>query len=445
MTARDVGIEITIGGVDVKDFAVDHLSIVWGRGALDEQPDVTTLTATIDITRAGWDVNALPAALGSIVTVDAVSGSTTVHVFRGTLDEPVISWDDATEHAHLKITADDALADLAETKIGDEPWESESAFARSVRIAELVSALVHSISWGGDPGAPAQTYTIRARDVDRQPALALMHELGESTDTGVYVAIGPDVGANPDADPPIAGAPSTIVLFHSLALDHPGNEFGEVGGVFVIVPSTGGELVLSADHLRPQPDYRRSRSQALSEVTIVYGPDPDAELEYTLAAPAAGVYRRERRGTELELTAEAQELAETLIRRGVPIWHTDTLTWDADDGDPAGDAAAILLSMLDSLTRIGQSVRLTDLPSWVPAEAGFVFIEGGVLEYEADRVDKDDDNTGRWVITFSAIPAAGIGRGISYAETLTEHPTMTYANIDPAISYADALTVGVPI
>lgn len=449
MTARDVGLEVTIAGVDVKDSAVDRLSIVWGRGALDEQPDVATLTATIDITRAGWDVNALPAALGSTVAVDAIAGAETVRVFRGTLDEPVISWDDATEHAHLKITADDRLADLAETMVGDEPWDSESAAVRAQRIADLVPQLIDAVVWqsgstAGDVELAEQLWTIRARDVDRQPALALLHSIGDSTDTGVYVAVGPDIGGDPEADPPIPASPSTLLVLHSLAQDHPGREFAEVGGVFVIVDSAGDELELSADHLRPQPDYRRSRSQALSEIVIVYGPDPDAPLEHTLSTPA-GAYRRDRRTTELELEPEAADLGVALMRRAVPTWHTDTLTWDSDDGDPAGDAAAILLSMLDSLTRIGQSVRITDLPSWVPNEAGFVFIEGGELAYEADRVDKGDSNAGRWIVTFTAIPSAGIGRGITYAETLAEHPTMTYNNIDPGISYADARTVGVPI
>jgi len=444
MTARDVQVGVAIDGVDVLDAAIERLTVPWGRDSLDDQPDTSTAKLTLDVTRAGWDTNALPFALGSEVVITATHSGGDVLVFRGALDEPALYFDHATEHVHLTVTADDPLADLAALYVGDEPWPLQTAQERVDAILALIpTQIVFGASWlsGGLAELPERLWTIQERDVDRQPALTLLHQLAQSTDTACYIIPGPMIGGDPEADPPVPpNIRTNLLLFHGLSLDHPGYEFAEVGGVFVRqLVTASAELTLSADHLRPDTEYTRARAQLLTDATVVYEPTPGNEAEVRITADLSGIYRRLRRETALSELTEATQLVERLWSRNQPTWHTDTLTWDADDGG----TEANMLAMLDASTRIGLATLIADMPAWVPTEAHFVFIEGGTIEYVADQLDHDDAHSGRWIVTMNVVPSTGVGRGISYAEALANHPTMTYANIDPGISYRDALSIGV--
>lgn len=445
MTARDVQVGVTIDGVDVLDAAIERVTINWGRESLEEQPDTATAKLTIDVTRAGWDTNALPLALGSELVVTATHTSGDVLVYRGALDEPTLYLDDATGHVHLSVTADDVLAELAAMYVGDEPWDLQTAQERAdVILALIPSQFVYGASWasGSLGDLPERLWSIQERDVDRQPALTVLHQLAASTDTAIYVIPGPMVGGDPEADPPVPpNVRTNLILFHGLSLDHPGYEFADVAGVFVKqLVAASAELTLSADHLRPDVEYSRARAQLLTDAAVLYEPSPGVEAEERLTVDTPGIYRRLRVETGLALQTEALDLLERLWRRNKPTWHTDSLTWDADDG---GDEAN-LLTLLDAASRIGLATLIADAPAWIPTEALFVYVEGGTIEYLTDRLDRTDDaNPGRWVVTMNVVPSTGIGRGISYAETLANHPTMTYTNIDPGISYAAALSIGV--
>lgn len=438
MTARDVQIALTIAAVDVLDVAIEELSIAWGRGDLYDQPDVATLTMRLDVDRAGWSVDDLPFEVGADVVVSApLAGEATETVFEGRVSDLDLDHDDDTDHAIVRVLADDPLAQLAHVYLGDEPWPEESAIARATRIASLLPAGLAELE--SEFGAlPERLWTVRDRDVDRQPALSLMQQVAESTDTGLYLVIGE------------AGETHRKYLYHGLSLDHPGREFVLTGppAMFVIEPSPGvAEVTISADHLTDGVNYRKGLAQLVTQAQVdYYDPigDADVSVIYTNGgAEAIHGTRRLQLRTQLVDQADAETLAGRALARGVPSWRTETLVWDASDGGPAVDPDLTLQRFLRLRDRVGLGVEITDLPAWVPSEADYVFYEGGVLTYRADRHDQGDGHPGRWIVTMAVVPSAGIGAGITYAQALSSIPGMTYQNIDPTVRYVDALSVGV--
>lgn len=434
MTARDVQIAVTLAGVDVLDVAVEEARVVWGRGDLYEQPDVATVDLVLDVDRAGWDINALPFDIGADVVITAPAPSLpteTVAVAR--LADMVLEYDDATGHAHLHITADDLIAQLAHIYVGDQPWPAEPAQLRAIRIVGLLPPTLngYEVEFGA---LPERFWDVRDRDVDRQPALSLLHDVAESTDTGLYLVTG-EPGETP-----------LKYLFHGLSLDHPGREFAlDVGsGLYEIVDAAGvAEATISADYLDAGVAYRKGLAQLVTVAQVDWWDDvalTDESVIYTsTSAEAAHGSRREAIRTGLVDQGNAEILAARALARGVPSWRTETLTWDANDGGPS---ALVMQRFLRLRDRVGLGVAITDLPAWVPVETDYVFVEGGQLRYLTDDVDRVDGHAGRWVVTMAVVPAAGIGRGITYTETLATLPAMTYENIDPTVRYLDALSVG---
>jgi hypothetical protein len=448
MTARDVGIAVSIGGLDVLDKALERVRVVWGRSELTDQPDTSTFSALVDVTKAGWDPNVLPFVEGAEVVVEAVwPGEPSPPaagwvVYRGAIADLELEWDDQTEHVHLKVTADDLLAEMAHVKVGDVPWPESPAEAR---VADIFAAMPPSLreavapSWLS-PGAvdiPERLWLVRARDVDRQPVLALLQSIATSTDAGVYITPQVDL---------LDGGPARRATFHSLSLDHPGRVFALVTGLYRIQPAVAGaEVTVSADHLRRGPTYRRGRAQHVTDVTLAYGTDPNTPLELQRQAPGTAELRGARSlriSTELVDEDNAGDLASRVITRGQPSWRTESLEWDANDGGPINPEDT-LLRFLSGHYRVGLSVLIEDLPAWVPDAGGFVYVEGGTIEYAVDAHDPNDGNPGRWIVGCDIVPANGIGRGVTYNELFAALPAMTPNLTDPAITYNDAKTVGV--
>lgn len=443
MTARDVQIALTLGGVDVLDYAIEEARITWGRGDIFDQADVSTIALVLDVDRAGWAVDALPFDLGSDILVEAIDasglGAADETVFVGRVSDLDLDHNPDTGHAEVKVTGDDALAQLAHIYLGDEPWPEEGAQLRAIRIAALLP--VGLSGFESEFGAlPERFWTVRDRDVDRQPALSLMQDVARSTDTALYVVRGE------------SGETPLKWLYHGLSLDHPGRVFElDVGsGLYEIVDASGvEEVALSADYLDGGVNYRKGLGQLVTHAEVEYW-DPIGETDVSVlyvngAAEAAHGTRRENIRTQLVDQADAETLAARTLLRGVPSWRTETLTWDPTDGGPTSSliGTTTMFRFLRLRDRVGLGVLISDLPAWVPAEVDYVFVEGGVLRYLADDFPHADGHPGRWVVTMALVPSSGIGRGITYAEALSEHPGMTYENVDPAVRYIDALAVGV--
>jgi len=164
---------------DVVDISclLDQVSIRHGRSDTTSQPDPSS--ATLDLAWKSTE-DSLPALaeVGSYVEVATVIPAGARVRFFGRITDLATGWDEAeadtpyTEQAQLTAVA--TMSDLGRRVVGDAPWPLENDAQRVARVAALAGMPLSL--WTSDPG----TVSIRARDVDSQPALSVMRETAVS-------------------------------------------------------------------------------------------------------------------------------------------------------------------------------------------------------------------------------------------------------------------------
>lgn len=86
-------------------------------------------------------------------------------------------------------------------------------------------------------------------------------------------------------------------------------------------------------------------------------------------------------------------------------------------------------NLLDNTKRIGLAINLQDLPWWTPTGARIsLYVEGGSYRFEE----------GRWILSIDAVPATGLGKTMTFAET---DPTCIFNDIRPTVTYLDMIGV----
>ena len=95
-------------------------------------------------------------------------------LFAGRITDVAAMQSTDPDRWELNVTAAGPMAELARTTIGDAPWPVETDSARIHRILGLAG---YDQS-GVDPAAHGPR--VMARDVDRQPALRLLHEVAQT-------------------------------------------------------------------------------------------------------------------------------------------------------------------------------------------------------------------------------------------------------------------------
>lgn len=168
---------VTLDGVELPELAVGPMSIVRGRDSADARPAAAVATLTLATAR-------LPAVpdVGQPVRIElgpdmiaalGVSAADGVR-FVGTVSDVAAR----PARGITTVTAAGPLSAAARVPIGDVPWPAELDGARATRIlSELVEALPALAVGLIDPG----TVRVIGRDVDRQPAAALLDELAAYT------------------------------------------------------------------------------------------------------------------------------------------------------------------------------------------------------------------------------------------------------------------------
>lgn len=292
----------------------------------------------------------LPVVAGDQVRVELpdFNGGTTVR-FRGWVDDPELEVGRRNLHT-LDLVGTSALARLSSVVIGDTPWPAESAQLRADRILDLATAGDPWISFA--PRSLVSGPTLRARDVDAQPAIDLLDELLQS-----------------------AGG----LL----------REYRE-GGVDYATPRTlwGGvdtpDLQLYGGHYGAPLKFRQGSST--NSVRVLYG-DPDAnprpavELDDAQAVVDRGRQHRTIT-TELASQADAEQLARDVIARGArPAWRLDDVEVDLLDlrrRELDGDTVAGFALQTLLLLEVGWRVELLDLPASAPQlpSGGLFMVEG---------------------------------------------------------------------
>lgn len=337
---------VTVAGAAVPLRYVGPLTIRQGRAAVDDPPTPATLTAQLDtaglaqLPELGADVVVElgpdgAAALG----LDARSYARARARFVGTVtDAQLVAAPDPADPAWLTLTAVAPAAALRR-HIGDTPWPAESDGARAARVLAAAGAVdVDRVDAG--------TVTVRARDVDRRPALELLTQLG--ADSGGLLQLDRDGFAS----------------WHDAL--HRRNA------------PTGVQL-RAADVLR-DATWSLSLDGVANDVTVVYG-DPVVEADgsegdrpRTSYADPVSVARHGRLDVELETelvqAADAERTARhTAGRRGRPRWRIAGLAVDLVRTLAPRVAGQLLQA------EPGELVRVVDLPAG-PYRSAHLWAEG---------------------------------------------------------------------
>ena len=161
-------------------------------------------------------------------------------------------------------------------------------------------------------------------------------------------------------------------------------------------------------------DEGNPETNDLTEVVI----DPALETLYGT--------RRVSVSTELQASADAQDVAQRILSRANPQgWRASGLAIDDEDVTPDTEGIELMLNLLDGTSRIGAPIVIGDLPPWSPAgsDAG-VYLEGGTYRYMG----------GRWVLELTVSVATGLGTSAQWDEL---DPSWTWDQWSPSISWND--------
>lgn len=389
--------------------------------------------ASIDPT---WTWLDMDTALVDSVNAFAPAGGTerTVLVFAGRITDVEAGWDDSLAAPAVKVTAQDFTADLANDRVGDEPWAVEAMSDRFNRVLELagmgVTAQIDDTLTG---------VRVSYQDVDSQPAADLLRDLAQTVDGIMWSAVHQTTGPYLHVEDPAQRAP----LAHLELVD---------GVVVIVMGSAIGDLALkisACDILRDPVTWTQTVSDITTRASVGWleqGVDDDGKPEttdrtYTVVDAGAEASFGQRGisvGTMLQAEADAQAVAERLLARTSQIgWRASGLHIDDDTITKQNAASAlIMLELLDGTLRNGRPLRLVDLPDWSPVSHDLaVFLEGGTYAYDINAADDDTI----WQLDLTVSNAAGTGTSLTWNDV---DPTWMWAQVDPEITWLDLYGVG---
>lgn len=336
---------VTLAGYAVPGDRRGPVSILRGRRSADVRPEAAVASLTIY-------TDTLPALpeLGDDLVVDLAPGlldalaadlgtalpAGVARRFTGTVTDAAIRPDAGV----VTVVGAGPRSRAARIPIGDVPWPAELDGARAARIlAALLAADPSFVVIPGDPG----TVTVLARDVDRQPAAALLDELaaytgGDTWETRAGELCYRDARSRTDATP---------------------------------------ALTLAAANVMVDPQFEKNLDGLVTRLTVRYG-DPVAELvieDTTAPITTLGASVT----TPLAAEADAQAYGiEVVGRRSRPRWAVPDLPID-------------VLRTLDPDQRValldaepGTLIALTGMPSAAPFAASQLWVEGWTEAYTRD-------------------------------------------------------------
>jgi hypothetical protein len=352
-------------------------AVVHGRDDPTSQPVAST--ATLEL------VGPLPptAVIGARVGLEAELDGIRFPRFAGEITDLGVGWDSVDDPRPRIIAAGD-LARLGRRPVGDSPWGQELDGARIARILTLAGFPPDPLL--SDPG----TVAVLARDVDRQPALALAQ--GTATD----------------------------------------------GAGMVWQDRQGRIRYADALHRRGQPltievracdvglgvGWAASLEGLANEAHIRYGIAPDGgEQPEVVARDQESIDLRGLFGaslsTEIATAVDAQRRADlTVARQAQPAWILDGLELDLAILDH--DRTAELLEVVE----VHELVSVTGLPAGSPVPSAFLWVEGW-----RESVVGVDGGGISWVISFATSDYCRTGAPPQWDDLPS---SVTWDTIDPA-------------
>lgn len=369
---------------DVLDLTqVGPVNVQRGRASPDARPGPSTCSFHVK-------ASALPALpeLGDALVVELTDALLTVlgagpehrRRFTGTVTDVSIA-----PHAEVvTVVGTGPKGRAARIPIGDVPWPAELDGSRADRILAALLAVDPAFEvLPADPG----TVTVLARDVDRQPAAALLDELAAYTGGDVWetrdgALIWRDARSRSDADP---------------------------------------ALTLAAANVLVDPVFVKNLDGLVTDLTVRYG-EPETDLRIIDTAASITTLATSV-GTRLATEADALAYATEVVgRRSRPRWQVPALALDVLRSiDPAQRLALLAAEP-------GLLVELTGMPTTAPFAATQVWVEGFRESYTRDswQVVLSVSARGltgaqaRWIdVPETYLPEAEPGEPVPAAEPLT--------------------------
>jgi hypothetical protein len=327
----------------------------------------------------------------------------------------------------IDVTAKDPTADLANVRIGDEPWPVESLGSRVDKILALSGT---GMTARVDPTIAETLVTYR--DVDSQGAAGLITELAASVAGVAWAA----VHDSTDVYYWIEDPRNRVALYFLQMNDATGQvEVKPNASATPTIPLTAHNVL--ADPIR----WQQSVSDIATRADITWleqGVDDEGQVTTTERHQVTINNELEtklgRRGfslsTELVSQADASRVASTLLAaQHSSEWRLDGVTWAIKYEDELTQAeATAAMDLLDGTVRIGHSLSITGLPAWVPvSESVLIYIEGGNYVFE----------DGNWRLELTG-SSSGQGTSIKWEEADPTWPWTSFQNL----SWLDLIGVG---
>lgn len=360
---------------------------------------VDPVGSTFAQTRTTWSAH--PVTWDSLRTVwmsnlyyTRPDGAThTATVFNGRITDAPLEFDDAAQRPVVTLTAVDFTAELANRRVGDEPWQSESIAARFNRIlrAARVSHLRAILP------AVAYTRTLAAVDIDSRPALELLTNAAKAAGCILWAAAHDTIGSYIRLENPLERHP----LYR---LDVPAQ------GAARLEAASNAATRIDARELDLERLIVEQDSTDLASSVAVRWKDLDSngrrvERTEKAEAPARAAshgYRSISISTDLNNVEHAQALARDTLDRAAPgSWTIPAATWR-----PKTTPASTVIKLLDATHRLGRPLVLDGVDDWVPgAPAIPVYLDGGAYTYIG----------GAWVLALNLTRASAPGASVQWS------------------------------
>jgi hypothetical protein len=253
-------------------------------------------------------------------------------------------------------------------------------YVRALRVYESEAPILGDV----DPG----TVELLGRDVDRQPALQLLHSVaGDAEGTLLELR---------DGRLEYQDARHRVLAATDLELD----------ASLVLWPLT----------------WTQDLAGMVNDVTVAWGdaqPQEEVRVADQLSIATHGTLQA-RIGTQLANEDDAERMALLLVaRRGLPWWDLSTLSVELVRGCPPAVAAQLLDLEVSDL------VAVTGFPTDGPLSLGRLWVEGWT---------ETITSTG-WRLTLAVSPYGRTGPTARWADLPA---TLTWAELEPTLSWASA-------
>lgn len=441
------GDRVQASGVDQWVTLVGTVSLIGGQSPqhvlpsviFDPMPSVLTWQGTDPATwrdqgvRRWIDLDRGGVASVSVVNVEPVRRRSLVWYGRIT---GLIGQAEGYSAASIVVTASDPGFTLANTTIGDEPWEAETAATRVDKVLDL--GHVDDLQLIFDLGL--RDIMIAYRDVDAQPVLGLLQDIATSIGGVCWVTGHQDLGPYLWIEDPDEREAA--------------RQFVWDGGMVIIGGNDRNASKISArDVLRDPVQWAQELTNMINSVDVTWQseippPEPGEQTqteERTVTVEVPGLTPRTRRKlsvpTELTNATDAAALASRILAQVQAVdwiasgFQINTTLLRRDIPSLAySDRISMIMDLLDSTRRIGRLMVMIEVPEYLPPGAvGSGYVEGGTYLL--------DDH--EWQLDLNVSAAGSQGESARWQD-MDGSLDWRWTDLDPEIRWNDAYGVAGP-